>query len=268
MGLFFYFKRFVGVLLQPLPLVWLFLLTGMALLALTKKRRLGWACLCLAVVTLFVASFSPVSRVTVRALESGQTPVLAPTAETIEPFAIAVLGSGVDFPFDAAMPALSRLNDTARTRLVEGVRLARLFPAARLITSGYGLGSENCGDVMAEAAVELGIAPERVDRLVTTVDTAHEAEEIGKMAAGRKVVVVTSAVHMRRAMHYFTARNIDAVPAPCGFASPASLESVQSVDWYRWRPKGQIISDSEASWHELMGLSYYYLFGGDKARGE
>lgn len=264
MGVFFLFKRLVGIVMQPLTLVFVLAALGLLLLAFKRKKN-ATALFALSALLLFVSSFPPLTRWAARGLESAHRPLLAADAAGREPFAVVVLGNGVAHSGDRAMPALTRLNDTARARLAEGVRLAVLYPEARLVTSGYGLlGMENCADVMAEAAAELGIAKERIDRLSESLDTAHEAELVKKMAGERPVVLVTSATHMPRALGFFSAVGVDAAPAPCDFIAPVSDEALSTANLYRWRPRGINVTDSEVIWHEWMGLAYFrWIRGSD-----
>jgi hypothetical protein len=98
--------------------------------------------------------------------------------------AIVVLGGGW-WPNDQ-WPIGSQLSDSSAQRLLEGVRLARALPAARLIVTG----ADRQGEIppvawgYAQAARELGIAPERIQVLDTPVDTAQEARAVREALAG------------------------------------------------------------------------------------
>ena len=162
--MFFIFKRVVGMVMQPLALAFILFFIGWVLGRCTKKKRLGTAVIFLSFLLLFLSSFPIFPRTAARMLlENRYDPILKAEAGADEPFAIVVLGNGVAHPGDSLMPALTRLNDTARARLVEGVRLSLLYPGARLVTTGYGMGLENCADAMAGAAGELGVPKERID---------------------------------------------------------------------------------------------------------
>lgn len=266
MSLFFHFKRFVGMAVQPLPLVYVFLFAGLALLVWTTRRRLTVACFVCAAFFLVASSLPVWTRATAGMLERRRRPVLEADAAANAPGAIVVLGSGVAHPGDAALPALTRLGDAARARLVEGVRLARLFPEARLVTSGYGMGLEGCADAMAEAAMELGVDGGRIDRLTESLDTAHEARLVRELVGDGKVILVTSAAHMPRAMAYFAQHGVDATPSPCDYLAPYSGATLSAVNRHRWRPKGEHITASEEVWHEAMGLAYRGLFVDEGSR--
>ena len=266
MDLFFLFKRLVGMVMQPLALFFILAAVGAILAKFTRFRRLAVLLIGTAVLVLALGSFPPLVRWSARTIESRYAPLLNADADASEkpgPFAIVVLGNGVAHPGDEKMPALTRLNDAARARLVEGVRLSRLYPDARLITCGYGMGMENCADAMAGAAIELGVPAERIDRLAESLDTAHEARLVRELAEDREVLVVTSAAHMPRSMAYFAAEGVRARAAPCDFIAPVSDQTLANVNLQRWRPRGVNVADSEEIWHEWMGLAYLHWIRGD-----
>lgn len=257
MDSFFQLKPVVGMLAQPLPAVFLLAFFG-ALLLLARRKRMAARFLLLSFLVLFLASFPPLVRLQAKLLEHRHKPLLPDRAKSLSPWAIVVLGNGVAHPGDAGMPALTRLNDAARARLVEGVRLAGLFPEARLVTTGYGMGLENCADAMAEAAAELGVDAERILRLPQSVDTGNEAGLVADLAKGRDLVLVTSAAHMPRAAAEFQALNLRVTASPCDYIAPLADDSMAAVNRARWRPRGGSLADSEELWHEYLGLAYQW----------
>ncbi|MCD8139472.1 MAG: YdcF family protein [Planctomycetaceae bacterium] len=257
MTLFFLFKRTVGILVQPLPVVFLVALLAVLLLFLRKRRAAACSGV-LALAVLFAATFPPLVRLLAWPLESRHPPLVH--AEGRIPALIVVLGNGVAHPDDPSLPALTRLNDCARARLVEGARLARLFPDAALVVSGYGMGLENCADAMAAAAAELGVSPDRIRPLPQSLDTEDEARLAADLAGGGEVVLVTTASHMPRAAAFFADQGLRVTPAPCDYIGPRSPKSRMAVNLKRWRPRGGSLADSEELWHEYLGLLYYRLF--------
>ncbi len=261
MNWFFFFKRAVGMLAQPLPVVFLLLAAGMALVVFTERRRSVFACMALSFVLLAVCTLPMPVRWQARPLER----LHFPYAGDADFQAVVVLGSGVLHSGDTVLPALSRLGDNARARVAEGVRLWRLRPEAVFVTCGYGFGTETGADVMAEAAMELGVSPERIHRLGAALDTRHEAElsaGVDGIAGGGKALVVTAAAHMPRAMEYFRAAGVNAAAAPCDFIAPVD-EAVRDVaDRWDFRPNGTRLADSESVWHEWLGLLYQWISGG------
>lgn len=264
MGLFFVVKRLVGMVVQPLPVVFFLLLAALLLRRFTRRKKSAVWCVVVASAVLFAASFPSLVRWQAGFLERRNLPHLPGSSSPMSPSTIVVLGNGVAHPGDGTMPAITRLNDAARARLVEGVRLSRVYPDAALITTGYGMGLENCGDATALAAVELGVAEERVRRLPQALDTGYEAELVREAAGGGTILLVTTAVHMPRALLLFRDHGLDVVPAPCDFIGPVTDAVRSDVNLYRWRSRGGSLADSEEIWHEIMGLIYYHLFISEK----
>ncbi len=255
-----YIKRVIGSMLQPSWIILAILIVAV-FFVLSRgwlRRPIGWLCLAAGTALFALTVFPQPVRLAAGLLGKSYQPVLRET-DAESPYAIVVLGSGVEFPGDPQLPALTRLSDAARARLVEGVRLARLYPEARLITCGYGFGSESCADAMAEAAIELGVEPDRIDRLDQVMDTQQEAETVTRRSAGRPLIVVTTAVHMERAMEYFQQSGADAIASPCDYIAPPSAETLDTVKKRRWLPGGRYITANEKTWHEYLGLLHMRL---------
>lgn len=260
MDALFLFKRLIGHLAQPA-------VVGLLLLALSLffHFRKGWLGRRLATVFLvatflfFVVVLFPYPvRAVAYWLESPHRPILTNDG-SLRPYAIVIHGNGVEHPNDPNLPALSRLNHNGRARVVEAVRLALLFPEARLITTGYGIYDEDAAAVMADAVIELGVDPSRIERFGHTLDTREEAEDSARLAAGRQLLVVTSAAHMERAMRYYRDVGADAVAAPCDYIAPLDEVSYYLVNRTRWYPRGRAMSANEQVWHEILGLIYQGL---------
>ncbi len=263
MSLFFLFKRAVGIFVQPLTIV--FVLGGLALaLFVFRRGKAAFGLLLLAWTVLFFASFPPVTRWAASQLEGRYQPFFPAAAPEYKPEAVVVLGNGVAHPGDPRMPALARLNATALARLAEGVRLAHYFPEATLIVTGNGLGFENCADAMGEAAIELGIPPERIVRFPQSMDTGHEARLVREHMGVSPVILVTTATHMPRAAMYFQDNGVNATPAPCDYIGAVSPDVRSMVNARYFRPKGVNLTDSEEIWHEWLGLAYYAWFGRER----
>ena len=112
---------------------------------------------------------------------------------------IVVLGSGNgDLP---GLPATSELCCTAIARLVEAVRILRLLPQAELIVSGPAPPPHSShAQVLADAAVCLGIDRARIHLIDHAHDTEEESVAVRAFVHDAPVGVVTTAWHMPRAM--------------------------------------------------------------------
>ena len=187
------------------------------------------------------------------ALPGAQPPDLTDAPADVA--AIVVLGGGW-WPNDQ-WPSGSQLAESSALRLLEGVRLARALPDVPLLFTG----ADRQGEIppvawgYAQAARELGIAPARIQVLDTPVDTAQEARAVraaltGTGAARPRLVLVTSAAHMPRAMLHFQAVGLDPIPAPtqhlAGRASGRRLSD--------WLPSASNLRKTESALHEYLGL--------------
>lgn len=242
-------KALVGAFAAPLPV---FLgLAGLGLgLAALGRRRLGWGLATLALVCLLLAGTRPVADAVIGPLEGRHAALLDPASvEAVA--AVVVLGGG--WAPNADWPITGQLNEGSAIRLMEGVRIWRALPQARLILSGASRfpGFPPVAQGYAEAALALGVPKERILTLETPVDTAQEAVATRAVLGPRaRLVLVTSAAHMARAMAHFQRVGLDPVAAPTqqragrGAAHPL----------YAWIPSAQELRKLESAWHEYLGL--------------
>lgn len=164
---------------------------------------------------------------------------------------IVVLASG--FTADERLPASGQLNSSSLARLVEGLRLAMACPEVMLVVSG----PENDEgihqtEVTAAAAQSLGLSASRIRQLDRPTNTAGEAAATRAMVGDTTVVwLVTSAIHMRRAVYWFEQEGLCVVPAPTNYL----VKKDSTYRWYTWSPV-QNIQLLDALLHEVVGLAW------------
>ena len=238
-------KKLIGWCLSPLGLS--VLLLGAGLLAgFMRRRRLGRGLVVAGFIVLLVFSLGPVADGLSRPLEQ-RYQALMPPALLDGVAAVAVLGAG--YEPEPARPVTAWLPAAGLERLVEGVRVLRLAPGSRLVVSGWDAArSLSTAEVMERAAVALGVDPTRIVRFDTPRDTAEEVAALHTLVGAQKVVIVTSAEHMPRAMELATQAGLDAVAAPASVASVGSAESGWS-----WIPSSEALERASAAIHELLG---------------
>ena len=137
--------------------------------------------------------------------------------DTTSTYYIHVLGAG--YSLDPKLPATSQLESTTLTRLVEGIRIARKLPHYKLVTSAYSkYGLESQASVAKRAAIDLGIPSQNIEMLTTPSNTAEEVEAfVKKFGTTKKVIVVSDALHLPRAVMLYKKAGIIAIPAPSNF---------------------------------------------------
>ena len=136
----FWLKKFIAFWLMPLPFCLTLLVVGTCYLFSPRLNRTGRRLVAMATLLLLLFGNKYVSTALIRPLEQRFPAVPELDAGQPVPRALAacryvvVLGGGhADV---TGLSATNKLSSSARARLAEGVRLARILPSARLIVSG------------------------------------------------------------------------------------------------------------------------------------
>ena len=227
--MFFWLKKTISFWLMPLPLCLAAIVVGLWLMRTTRRKRLGRALIIAALGILLVASNKFVADSLLRPLETCFPAMPEFAAGTALPPSLAecrfvvVLGGGNHHTLDVA--ASNLLSTAALGRVVEGIRLLRLLPDAKLIVTGPGDPAQptpSHATMLARAAIALGIAPERILTIEQARDTEDESRAVKQLAQDAPVALVTSAWHMRRAAALFRSAGLKTVPCPADFATKAN----------------------------------------------
>lgn len=204
--------KLIGGLLMPIPVILMLLIGGLGLLLFSRFHRLAAGLLMAGTGLLLVFSTAFLPERTLSGLENVY-PVLSdpPAAEWI-----VVLGGGAKGGADR--PPASRLGESSLYRIAEGVRLARMLPGAKLVTSGGSFkGGAASAQLMAEVAAAWGIERTRILVHSEPVNTEGEAHVMTRRIEKKdRVILVTSAFHMPRAVVLFEKAGIPVIPAPAG----------------------------------------------------
>ncbi len=135
--------------------------------------------------------------------------------------ALVVLSSSV-MPPVLGVPARERLDPACTARTLGAARVyARLQPAG-VIVSGIAPGpvAEATTRAMAELLVSLGVPPGRIvpeSAARNTRENARYSVALARRRGWTRLVVVTSAVHMRRSLSEFRRAGVEPVAAPVDF---------------------------------------------------
>lgn len=261
--MFFWLKKVAGFWLMPLPLSLALMTAGILLLWLTKRRRSGRTLLAGGALWLAVCSNDGVGIWLIAGLESRYPaqPVLSPGAPPPAVLErcrfVVVLGGG--HRYEPGWPANLQLSGSALARIVEGTRLTRNMPAVRLLVSGP---AENDGEpthahLLAETAISLGVAPDRIAEISDARDTEQEAVSVRRLVGDSPVALVTSAWHMPRALALCRRAGIDALPCPADYA--ARPPRVRPADFLRWNIGG--LERSTKAIYEHIGATWSRLRG-------
>ncbi len=218
------------LLMQPVGLLWMGLIV-LTLILLSKKRwRLGlFAGVLTAMVTLCGCTDFP--GWLLRGLEKPWAGVKIAELPVCD--AVVVLGGGAEpSRFEAGEVHLTRAGD----RVIMGMELIRLGKAPVLALGGNSVDFEGVKKVEADLVKGLleswKISGAEIVSLGENEHTRQEAEKVRALATARgwkKVLLVTSANHMTRALAVFRTLGIEAVPVPCNFLTTVSTAPGGSI---------------------------------------
>lgn len=244
------------ILLLSLPLSSLLILMGAGILLSKKYPRLGKTLWAGAFLTLYIFSLSPVANALLRPLEARFKPLDESLFLDID--YVAVLGAGL---LDLSWLGLeSAPSKTSLKRLVGGIVLYRKLPGSKLVLSG-GSGDPAKeylveAEAMKRVAMSLGVPPEDIVVEDRSRNTLQSVELLKPAFDGKKVILVTSAFHMGRALAMFKKSGIDVIPAPGDYVSQDI-----DVNFYSLIPKVGSLGKSSTAIYEHLCLSWYSLKG-------
>jgi uncharacterized SAM-binding protein YcdF (DUF218 family) len=241
----FLLKKLVSGLLYPLPVCLLLLAAGVLLLWFGKRRALGRGLATAALLLLVVFSLRPLPRLAVRGLEDRYETFLPGRPAGREVAWVVVLGGGA--ARDPQLPPNDQLSAVSLARLVEGIRILRLVPEARLLLSGA---QEAVS--LERTAVLLGVAPERIRCEARSRDTREQARDVREIVGAEPFVLVTSAAHLPRAMALFEQAGMAPVPGPANRLAKRTDEPLI----LRFYPREGYLEDLQRAWHEYLGLAW------------
>lgn len=252
------FLKFISPLVHPVGLAWVILIT----LTVLGARRRKWPATILsgtgAVLLWAIAQPFLVYPVFER-LERPWTTASVDAAPSAD--VVLVLGGGWRSSYaDYAGLDLTTCGD----RLIAGIELCRRARAPVLVVGGD---SVSVGDRAPESDLLrrwLGdwglrdLAYYTLGPVRSTRDEAERMRELTRTHGWNRILLVTSALHMRRAKAVFQRAGLEVIPVACDFQVARSTQPDRS-----WRP----FPDEEAFflfcqwWHEELGWIAYRLFG-------
>ena len=249
--MFFIVAKVLAWLTEPGTVLVFLILVGLVLADIFRWRWGRWLAW-LGVLGLVAIAMLPVDNWLAAPLEDRFPPVHdMPTRVD----GIIVLGGAVD-PDMTARHGMPALGDAAE-RVTTFVTLARRYPDARLVFSG-GTGRLYGGRPEADAAAQLfgdlGLDVGRIVLERQSRDTYENAVESMRLVApkpGENWILITSAMHMPRAVGIFRHVGWPVLPWPVGY---------KSGEWHPGGLTGELHNLDIAS-HEWIGLAVYYVMG-------
>jgi len=240
-------SKILPLFVLPVGITLILLGAGLAL----RRRALAIA----AAAVLWVCSMPIVSGGLGRMIEGGA--VRVPAASVPVADAIVVLSTGRS---TAPGPgAVSEWQDA--DRFFGGLELLEAGRAPVIVFTGGAVawqpGAPLEGDVLSAQARAMGVLPERILTTGTIFNTAEEATMVSALLRQRqqgvpRIILVTSAFHMKRAQRLFEQAGLSVIAFPVDFAGGAGGMGVLGV-----LPTAYALADTHAALREFYGRAYY-----------
>lgn len=259
----FILKKIISSFLYPLPLSLLLSFLGLYLLWFTTKQKAGKILVSVGVIILTLFSYSVISNKLLRPLErkydsfemKGSSSVSKTEGESAIKYVV-VLGGG--HTSDPELPLISQIGRSSLVRLIEGIRIYRKYPGAKLVLSG-GIVFDPVpeAEVLARVAMEIGVPERDIILESRSKDTKDQAKFIKSIIGSKPFVLVTSASHIPRSMALFKKLGMNPIPSPIGHR----VSERQGLSPHSFFPSTGNLYKVELAIHEYLGLTWSKLRG-------
>ncbi|MBB3771116.1 uncharacterized SAM-binding protein YcdF (DUF218 family) [Angulomicrobium tetraedrale] len=254
--MFFAASKLFWMVSVPSTLLTMIALAG--LLVLARWRRAGAVLTSIGVIGLVLAGLGPFGRLLTVPLEQ-RFPTFVDDGRPVE--GVIVLG-GAELPGITAARGQPAFQESAE-RMFALADLSRRYPQARLLFSG-GSGALipaalQEADVVRMALPQLGVDPARVafeTRSRNTAENARFSRALAQPKPGERWLLVTSALHMPRAMGCFRAAGFPVVAYPVDFRTTG-----QAPWWQPFDSVAQGLDFFDTALRQWIGLAAYYWTG-------
>ncbi|VAX14697.1 protein of unknown function DUF218 [hydrothermal vent metagenome] len=249
----FYLVKIIQTLLMPPALMIIIILTGLVLLH--WSRRYGKILIISGTVLLVASSLPVISDNLVSAMEN--IPALSKEQiKNTDAKAIVILGGG-SYP-----EAPEYEGDTVSTATLERIRYGAYIHKQDnlpiLVTGGRVLGYTKTAEatLMAKVLENDFHTPVkwREDQARNTWENAQYSYRMLAMGKIKKIILVTHALHMPRAVMSFKAAGFEVIPAPLSFH-----QSGNDIHIFDFLPQAGSMETTHNMLHEVIGTLWYRL---------
>jgi uncharacterized SAM-binding protein YcdF (DUF218 family) len=257
-------KRALEFCLSPVGLLTILLVVGLMMTAYRKTaksgRRLVWA----GVWVFLLFLLTPLAEVLTANLERPFPPVEHVDGNAGIRHVVVLSSYGEDRP---GVPVTSALWPDTLSRVVEGIRLYRQLPGAKLIMSGGVLrtGDRPISTLMGDFAIALGVPREDVSAERISLTTYENLREVQKIVGDKPFVLVTSASHLWRSVAVARKLGMRPVPAPAELWAAPHFPAGMPWKAFGWKvlesagPSTTRFTHLQVAWHEYLGYAWYWV---------
>ena len=244
----FLLKKFVSFFLMPYTISLILISLALFFLYINRYKR-AKIFLSFGLLWSILIAYAPFSNSIIKPLEDNY-----PSYLDVDPNIKYVLVLGNAHITNTQRSSISQLSDIANKRLSEGVRIYKRLNNAKLIVSGYEGDDKLTAHaiILKNAAISLGVDKNDIIMQEKAKDTYEEAVFAKKIVSNEKLILVTSAFHMPRAMQIFKSFNINAIAAPTNYYSKTNND-------YLTPPRSKELDKTTLAMHEYIGLLWFNL---------
>lgn len=252
-----FIKTTVITYLFPLPLSLVVFLIGLIFLWILKKQKVGKIIMTIGFFLLLLLSLPFFPNLLLGHLEKQYVAFTMERNEKDE-FPdikyIVVLGGG--HILDPRLPITSQFSYPGLVRLIEGMRLYKKIPGAKLILSGgAGISPLTDAELMSNLSSELGISKDDIILERVSKNTIDEVRFIKSIVKSERFLLVTSASHMVRSMALSKKLGMNPIPAPTGHLIKYDEKGFSIF------PDTENLLNSDALIYEYLALVKEHLWG-------
>ncbi|MHC4424899.1 MAG: YdcF family protein [Planctomycetota bacterium] len=244
------------------PIVWVLTLMALGLILTIRspkrpRYKVGKYALFLGMCILFLFSTEQVSNLLVYSLECQYKMPLDEVPSDLD--IVVILGGGMNT--SGGFRERPEAGGLTYARLFNGVRVFKRTSAKTLALCGGSRkqNAESEAEVMKALACELGVRESQIITEARSRNTMENAAELARLlpsTEGRRIGLVTSALHMFRSERVFRKQ------FPHDTIVPIPVNYVYSPDWRDLRglvPSNGALSESNYAIHEWLGMVWYAI---------
>jgi uncharacterized SAM-binding protein YcdF (DUF218 family) len=233
----FFLKKLITHFILPPGL----LIIAFAVLGISTKRKLAKLLAFSFALFVYLLSVEPIKDLLYKPLEDAY-----PVPSKPEGDAIVILGGGA---YNTGI-----LKEDSTKRLLTGFVLHKQTNLPIILSGGASIGALPEAEVMKGLLLTLGVDKGKIYTEVNSKDTEENAQEVKKLCERlrcKRVVLVSSAYHMKRAVLAFQKAGLEVVPYPTDFKRD------MRYNLYSLLPKMGVFADSYKALREYLGLVWY-----------
>jgi uncharacterized SAM-binding protein YcdF (DUF218 family) len=256
-------KRLIELIFSPLGILSILMAVGFLLSVFGRQSRAGRRFLICGAFLFLIFLFSPLAQYLMWNLERQYPPLITPPALPKIDRIVVLAGYAEENP---GIPVTSSVSDQTLANMSEGLRLYRLVPKAKLITSGgvAKKGERAVAATMADFLQQMGVIKDDLILEGNSQNTFENLREVRNLLGPAPFILVASGCDMRRAVAVAKKLQMNPIPAPAYIwalrGCPSTASAREHVDAYI-KHRGYVsfgnFSRLQWAYHEYLGYIWY-----------